>query len=205
MQGYILKTKPVRDEDLLVWILGKERVFEAYRFYGARHASITQGFKLDFELDQKAGFLPHLKGTMHLGARWLLDKDRLKVWQNFMGLLYEHLRHSSECEGFYYELLEELTLRFERQNPKRAVLEGYLRLLSFEGRLQKSAHCFLCEREIKDDFCALSRSFLLAHHSCLPKNSFEKNELLEAFDTKSLIHLSDEVITELYFILLEGI
>ncbi|MDY6187521.1 MAG: recombination protein RecO, partial [Campylobacter sp.] len=43
MQGYILQTKPVRDEDLLVWILTPARLVCCYRFYGARHGAISQG------------------------------------------------------------------------------------------------------------------------------------------------------------------
>ena len=42
MQGFILRTQPVRDEDLLVSILTQNELVLAYRFYGARHASITR-------------------------------------------------------------------------------------------------------------------------------------------------------------------
>ena len=205
MQGYILKTQPVRDEDLLVWILSPQRLIQCYRFYGARHAAILAGFKLDFELALKPPFLPHLKGTMHLGFSWLNKSEHLMLWQNFMRLLWQHLKDSSECEEFYYNLLEDLVLRFERQNPKRALLEGYLKLLDFEGRLNVNAQCFSCSASIENDDVCVLRGFLLAHLNCLGKNSFNKEKILNAFKEKSCINLNDDEINELYYIMLEGL
>ena len=50
MQGFILKVTKVRDEDCIVSILTNSEMLETYRFYGARHSNITQGFKIDFEV-----------------------------------------------------------------------------------------------------------------------------------------------------------
>lgn len=205
MQGYILKTQPVRDEDLLVWILSKERLIQCYRFYGARHGAILAGFKLDFELALKPPFLPHLKGTLHLGFSWLNKREYLMLWQTFMRLIFEHLKDSSECESFYYDLLDDLVRRFEKQNPKRALLEAYLKLLDFEGRLNKNPLCFACSQSIDDDELCVLRGFLLAHLGCLGKNSFNKNKIIETFSQKSCINLDDDEINELYLIMLEGL
>lgn len=195
----------MRDEDLLVWLLTPQRVITAYRFYGARHAAITQGFKLDFELDGGGIHLPHLKGTLHLGTPWLSDIDRLGCFQSFCRMLWGHLKDNTECEDFYYTLLEELSLRFCKQNPKRAVVEGYLRLLDYEGRLNMTNACFACSGEIKDEQIAIARGFLLSHCSCLPKNSFNAKEILSCFKKKSCVDLSDEIVNELYYIVLEGL
>lgn len=204
MQGYILKTKPIRDEDLIVWILSPARVIECYRFYGARHGAISQGFKLDFELDLKAGFLPHLKGTLHLGFAWLKERERLLCWQSFMRVLWAHLKDSGECDEFYYTLLEDCALRLERQNPKRVLVNAYLKLLDFEGRLSNDC-CFICEQKITDDELCVTRGFLVSHTACLAKNSFNKTRILDAFAQKSCIDLSDDEVNALYFIMLEGL
>lgn len=204
MQGYILKTKPIRDEDLLVWILSPVRVIECYRFYGARHGAITQGFKLDFELELKAPFLPHLKGTLHLGFAWLKDRERLLCWQSFMRALWGHLKDSGECDEFYYTLLEDCAKRLERQNPKRVLVDAYLKLLDFEGRLSDDS-CFACSAKITDSELCVSRGYLLSHLKCLAKNSFDKSRILSAFKEKTCIDLSDDEVEKLYYIMLEGL
>ncbi len=53
----------------------------------------------------------------------------LLVWQNFMRLLYEHLRDVEDIDEFYYSLLELCSYKFEKQNPKRIIIEAYLDIL----------------------------------------------------------------------------
>ena len=76
MQGYILHTQKVRDEDLLVYILTPSLLVKSYRFYGARHSNVLQGYKIDFELEGGENFLPHLRSVLHLDYRWLLENPR---------------------------------------------------------------------------------------------------------------------------------
>ncbi|MGM9996794.1 recombination protein RecO [Campylobacter lanienae] len=204
MQGYILKVQKVRDEDCLVTILAKNRQIKCYRFYGARHPIITQGFKLDFELVESKAFLPHLRSTMHLGFSWLLDRDRLLIWQNFMRLLATHLRDVEESDEFYFELLESCAKKFYRQNPLRVLLEAYILILKFEGRLHLDSNCFICDGIIADEI-ALGRAFLLAHPKCIGKNKLPKDDIIKFLSTSSTAHLSDDTIKELYLILLEGL
>lgn len=203
MQGFILRTQPVRDEDLLVSILTQNELVLAYRFYGARHASITQGYKIDFELAQKAGFLPHLKGTLHLGYKWLYERERLAVWQIFMRLMYAHLKDASQLESFYFEICQDCCEKLNRQNPKRVVLEAYIRILEFEGRLGSDLLCFLCSKACDDELC-LVRGFLCAHKLCHQGASFKKADISELFASKTSAHLSDEIVSKLYYIMLEG-
>ncbi|MFC2491799.1 MAG: recombination protein RecO, partial [Campylobacter curvus] len=92
MQGYILRTQKVKDEDLLVYILTPSNVVKSYRFYGARHPSVMNGYKIDFELIENINFLPQLRSVLHLGYRWLQDRDKLIIWQQFMRLIYDHLK-----------------------------------------------------------------------------------------------------------------
>ncbi|ABK82214.1 recombination protein RecO [Campylobacter fetus] len=204
MQGYILKVQKVRDEDCLVFILSKDKLIKCYRFYGARHPVITQGFKLDFELVQNGNFLPHLRGTMHLGFSWLFHRDRLLAWQNFMRLLYEHLRDVEDIDEFYYSLLELCSYKFEKQNPKRIIIEAYLDILEFEGRLHKDLRCFVCD-EIIDSNLTLTRGFLPAHKRCIGKAAFDSKDIKTLFETKKCSHINDFYIDQIYYIVLEGL
>ncbi|ALV23870.2 putative protein, possible RecO family recombination protein [Campylobacter iguaniorum] len=204
MQGYILRVQKVRDEDCLVFILSKEQLIKCYRFYGARHPVITQGFKLDFELVENSNFLPHLRGTMHLGFKWLFYTDRLLAWQQFMRLLYEHLKDASEINEFYYDLLEDCALKLEKQNPKRTILEAYVRLLEFEGRLNKEMNCLFCDGQIGGQI-SLLRGFLPAHPHCTSKVVFDTKAINELFETAKSAHLDDFAINQLYYIILEGL
>ena len=83
MQGYILRVQKVRDEDLLVFVLTPNLLVKSYRFFGARHSNIMTGYKIDFELEQEAKFLPKLRSILHLGFKWLLERDKLIIWQQF--------------------------------------------------------------------------------------------------------------------------
>ncbi len=212
MQGYILRVQKVRDEDCIVAILTSEALIEAYRFYGARHPVITQGFKLDFELVHNMRNMPHLRGTMHLGFSYLADRSRLAAWQSFMRVLWEHLKGVGEVDEFYYNLLEEMSLKICRQNPKRVIIEAYLKILDFEGRLADTSRfdslkCFCCEQNLLsgDGDISIARGFLLAHPWCIGKSGLSANSIKRAFENGSVAHLDDEAVNSLYFTVLEGL
>lgn len=204
MQGFILHSHRVKDEDIIAHILTKDALYKTYRFYGARHSSILLGFKIDFELIQNAKFMPHLRSVLHLGYAWLRDRDRLLLWQQFIRLLFEHLRGVDEVDEIYFNELELCASRFHRQNPKRLLIECYVRILEHEGRLHSEFECFICDDGI-DDEVALARGFLPAHTYCLHASGFNKSALNELFQTHSSAHLDDESVDRLYQILMLGI
>ena len=204
MQGFILKTTKVRDEDCIVDVLSESALVRAYRFYGARHSNIIQGYKIDFELSQNPNFLPRLSGVMHLGYAWLTSREKLLFWQQFMRLLYTHLKDAEHLDKFYYELLTEAAARFSKQNPRRIIVESYVKILEFEGRLHSEPYCFLCDEEILENI-ALCRSFLPAHESCAQRAGFAQDEILEFLQSKKTLNLNDETVERLYDITLEGL
>ena len=203
MQGFILKTTKVRDEDCIVDILSESALVRAYRFYGARHSNIIQGYKIDFELSQNQNFLPRLSGVMHLGYAWLGNREKLLFWQQFMRLLYAHLKDAEHLDKFYYELLTEAAARFGKQNPRRIIVESYAEILKFEGRLHDEPYCFLCDEEILENI-ALCRGFLPAHESCAQRTGFAQDEILEFLQSKKTLNLNDETVGYLYDIVAEG-
>ena len=201
MQGFILKTTKVRDEDCIVDILSESALVRAYRFYGARHSNIIQGYKIDFELSQNQNFLPRLSGVMHLGYAWL---GKLLFWQQFMRLLHAHLKDAEHLDKFYYELLNRAAVRFGKQNPRRIIVESYAEILKFEGRLHDEPYCFLCDEEISENI-ALCRGFLPAHELCAQRAGFAQDEILEFLRSKKTLNLNDETVERLYDITLEGL
>ncbi len=204
MQGYILNILRVRDEDLIVTILTPKKLKTLYRFYGARHSTIQTGYKIDFEIDSSnSSKLPLLRGVHHLGFSWLYDIKKAYIWQIYIKLFYNHLRDVENLDPFYFNLLEENTKRWEKQNPKRIIIESYTKLLEFEGRLHKNFKCFVCEREIRGDV-VLARGFLPAHQECIIGKNFTKWRIEELFVTHSSIFLNDNEVDSLYDIVCEG-
>ncbi len=206
MQGYILNTQKVRDEDLLVTVLTENRIKTLYRFYGARHSNLLLGYKIDFEAHPtNREDLKQLRNVSLLKFNWLLKRERYYIWQQFLQLLFKHLRDVNEIDSFYYKLLEETSLYLEKSHPKRVVIESYAKLLEFEGRLHNDFHCFVCEKKIENK-AALSRAFLPACPKCIyTQKGYDLQKLKYLYNEKNSILLNDNEIENLYNIILEGL
>jgi len=205
MQGYILNINKVREEDLIVTILSETKLKVMYRFYGARHSTIGLGYKIDFEAKttNNAEF-KQLKSVIHLANSWLIKRDKLYIWQQFIALTYKHLKDVSTLDTFYHRLLEETETRFEKQNEKRVCIESYITLLKHEGRLHDEFICFVCEEPIEEEL-SFARSFLSAHpERCVFGETFKTKTIKELFDTGSTLFLEDEEVEHLWDILIHG-
>lgn len=203
MQGFILHTQSVKDEDLIVYILSPKSVIKSYRFYGMRHSSILSGYKIDFELEESSRFLPRLKDVLHLGFEWILDREKMFFWQEFIRLFYYHLKDVECLDDFYFELLNTCTQRFSKQDPKRVIVDAYLKILIHEGRLHKALSCFLCDEKLNERIVLL-RAFLPAHLKCIFGYDFDTKSIVEFYEKQNSSHLSDEDIDKLYRIIKEG-
>lgn len=204
MQGFILNVTKVKDEDLIVEILTPNSLIKSYRFYGARHLVIKLGYLIDFELNQNLKFLPTLRNIIHLGFSHLDKLEILYIYQNFIKLFYKHLKDSYELEEFYFELLKEINKKLQKQNPKRVILESYIKILKKEGRLHLENRCYFCEEKLKNHM-NLARGFLPVCEKCDTNSNFKKNEILELFKSGSSINLSDEIVNKLYLIIEFGL
>jgi recombinational DNA repair protein (RecF pathway) len=205
MQGYIININKVKDEDLIVTILTQDNLYTSYRFYGARHSIINVGYKIDFELETNLkSSIPRLKDVIQLGFPWIFDNQKLYCWQRFIKLFYPHLKDVEELESFYFDLLNSLVHRIEKQNPKRAIIESYVKLCEHEGRLHTDYHCLLCEEKIVQEI-ALVRSLVPIHPKCSYSKGFEKNKVDKLFREKSSLGLNDTEIEQLWNILLQGL
>ncbi len=206
MQGYIIDFKPVRDDDLIVTILTEDEIIVAYRFYGARHSHINIGYKIDFELESNLkSNIPRLKDVIQLNFPWILDKEKLYCHQRFLKLFYRHLKDVEDIDNFYFILINDLIHKITKQNPKRAIIEGYTKLLKHEGRLHTQYECFLCEKPISDNNISLVRSLLPTHSKCSYSRRFNLQQIQKLFEEHSTIELNDEECEYIWNILLQGI
>ena len=205
MQGYILNINKVKEEDLIVSILTENKLKTLYRFYGARHANINLGYKIDFEaLPSAKSTISMLREVLPLSAKWMLVSQRFFIWQQFIKLMFKHLKDVVEIDPFYFHLLEETSIKMERQNPKRVVIESYLEILEYEGRLHDDFQCFICDQPIHDKV-VLARSFLPAHKACVFGEEFSQKEIAKLFHSKSTLYLDDREISLLWQLLQEGL
>lgn len=205
MQGYITAIKTIKDEDLIVDIITAQRIYSTYRFYGVRHGTINIGFKIDFEIETGSkNFIPRLKDVMHLNFPWIFDKQKLYHWQRFLKLFSNHFKDVDEIDSFYFELLENCVKKITKQNEKRVLVEAYIKLLEFEGRLHNEFICLLCDEPIEHKI-NLVRAYLPAHPSCSYTNGFDKVKITELFLNKSAIFFEDNEIDKLWHTLLQGL
>ena len=205
MQGYIINISKVREEDLLVTILNPKKVKTLYRFYGARHSHIHLGYKIDYEAHPtNKENLFQLRNVSSLPYKWMLKREKFYIWQQFLQLLYKHLRDINEIDEFYYNLLEKMTQYLEKENPYRVIVESYTKLLEFEGRIHNDFNCFICGSPIKNKII-LARGFLPACKNCIPKRGFDTEKVNFLFKEKNSILIDDKEITELYTTILEGL
>jgi hypothetical protein len=205
VQGYIIGLNKVKDEDLIVTIISKNSLDTLYRFYGARHGSINLGFKIDFEKEPSSkSTISRLKDVIHIGFSWINDYELLRLWQNFTGLFFKHLKDAEDIGDFYYNLIDNASKEWSKQNPKRVAIESYVKLLEHEGRLHRDPICFLCSLPIKDNI-SLIRAFLPTHEECTHTLPINKEALKELYENKSSLFLSDKEIDRLWIVLLEGL
>ena len=205
MQGYIININRVKDEDLIVTIISKENLQTVYRFYGARHGVINLGFKIDYELESSyKSSIPRLKDVIHLSFKWILDRNRLRTWQDFIALFYQHLKQADDIEDFYFSLLEDAAYKWDKQNPKRAAIEAYSKLLKYEGRLHVEKICFLCNEKIETDI-SIIRGFLPTHKKCSHAYEINQNAIYELYTQESSLFLTDKEVDRLWHVLLEGL
>jgi len=205
MQGYIINLNKVKDEDLIVTILSKNSLNTLYRFYGARHGTINIGFKIDYEIEPSSkSTIGRLKDVIHIGYPWINDYNLLHLWQDFLSLFYKHLKDAEDFSSFYFDLINNASQEWHKQNPKRIAIETYVKILENEGRLHKDFRCFLCSKPILKDV-SLIRAYLPTHPTCTHTLAIPQDSLNELYNNKSSLFLNDNEVDRLWNILLEGL
>jgi hypothetical protein len=204
LQGYILEIRKARDEDTVVTVLNSDALQTLYRFYGARHATVSIGYKIDYEAKESGrSTLKQLKNVIHLSNAWYYDPEKFYHWQHFLKLLFKHLRDVEEIDRFYYRLLEKAETLLDRQNPARVLVESYIALLKHEGRLHDEFICFVCDRPVEENL-TLGRALLPAHKHCIYSNVFEMEKIEQLYASGSTLFLEDHEVESLWHIITQG-
>jgi len=205
MKGFILSVSKAKNEDSIARVLSNTEIKTYYRFFGARHSILQLGNLVDFEVEGEDGrFMPRLRSLSHMGFPWLFDKNKLLLWHNFIKKFEPHLRDAEALDTFYYDLLLLAAKKWDKQNPKRIVVESYITLLKYEGRLYEQDKCFICEQRIEDDI-ALMQAFKPAHPSCIYSPSIPTKKLLDFMETKKTVFLDDYEVDYLHQIVMKGL
>lgn len=205
MQGYIINLNRVKEEDLIVTVLTRNSLHTLYRFYGARHGTINIGFKIDFEIEESSKSTIHrLRDVVHIGFPWINDYTLLKLWQDYVALFYKHLKDTEDIGEFYFDLINQASQDWGKQNPKRVAIESYIKILEHEGRLHTEKICFLCSEAIESNI-AVIRAFLPTHEKCTKKSGITPSALEELFNNKSSLFLNDTEVNQLWTTLLDGL
>jgi recombinational DNA repair protein (RecF pathway) len=126
------------------------------------------------------------------------------IWHDFVKLFEPHLRDAGELDRFYYDLLLTAARHWHRQNPKRIVVESYHALLQHEGRLHPSQHCYICEQPIQNAI-SLMTAFHPAHPECIYSPALEKKIIDDFFVTGKTLYMEDEMVEQLYGVVLKGL
>jgi recombinational DNA repair protein (RecF pathway) len=207
MQGFILNTQLVRDEDLIVTILTKDSIKRVYRFYGVRHSLINTGNLIEFELEQSYKVqIDRLKDVLLVSFDTMCNTKVMLDYHLFIKLLYKHFRDIDNIDDFYFNMLINLIEDLKYQNSKRAIIESYIKLLDHEGRLNKNLNCLICNQSIKNKTIGIGRSFIVYHLNCLNSySSLSFDKINSFFNDKSAFMLDDNEILFLWDILKEGI
>ncbi|CAM2876141.1 recombination protein RecO [Helicobacter burdigaliensis] len=203
MQGYILHTQKVREEDLLIKVLTSNHLYTLYRFYGARHSIIHLGNKIDFYIEKDLREIGKLRDPIHLGFAWEKEMQKRYFWQQFLKLLHTHLKDIGSLESFYFELLEEGSMRLLKENPKRTILALYIKLLSFEGRNNSLQNCLICEKPLSEEVC-ITRGFVCGHTHCI-KGEILSFSHLESLFSLQIELLEDDEVDKLFNVLMLGL
>lgn len=188
---------------MIVTILSSKSVQKYYRFYGARHSILQMGYLIDFEEEQEqANFLPRLRSVSHIGFPWLYDRERLMLWHQFIAIFERHFRDIERVENFYFETLLRVAKRWEKQSPRRLIVETVINILKYEGRLQLPNVCVICSSKINQE-CSFIKGLLPTHPECSKSFSFNKSEILDLYESSSTITLDDRSVEELSLIALK--
>jgi hypothetical protein len=204
MRGFIINIRKAKNEDVVVTVLTNNSVQSYWRFFGARHSILQIGNLVDFEeKESKNNFMPQMRSLSQLSFPWIFSPNHLLVWQNFIKLFEPHFKETTDINSFYFNLLFKIANRWEKQNPKRLVIEAYMELLEYEGRLYDHGFCHVCE-EVLDGEVGLMRAFLPAHPHCIYAAPLNKTSIFKLFNTKSTIHIENREINALYSVVLKG-
>jgi len=204
MKGFILKLNRAKGEDMVVTVLSEHSVGTYYRFYGARHSVLQLGYLIDFEIEQdSANFLPRLRSVTHNGFPWLYDRAKLLDWHRFISIFEPHFRDVNEIESFYFDTILNAAKKWHKQSSKRLIVETFINILKYEGRIHNLSKCAICGSKIENGLSFI-KGFIPTHHYCSKSHPFDIAEIKNLLETNLTLYLDDDEVEVLSEIVLKG-
>jgi len=204
MQGFILNIKDGKGEDKIATLMTSNRIETYYRFFGARHAILKVGNLVNFRVEgENNKYMPRLRELRLNEFPWLLDKKKVFIWQDFMQLFFNHLKDRNDISEFYYQLILNSSKKWEKQNPKRVIVDSYIELLFEENRVKDLNQCYICQQPL-NQFVSLMRGYRPTHKECVNSPQIEKIKLERYFRMKKSLYLNDSEIDILYQTIMRG-
>ena len=180
---------------MVVKILTRESIILSYRFYGARHSVLQLGYLIDFELEQdKPNYLPRLRNITHIGFPWLYNRDRLFLWHQYINIFSKHFKDVALIDSFYFDKLLEIAKKWHKQSPKRLIVESFIDILKFEGRLYQTDICAICSKPIEDENISLIKDLVPTHTYCANSIVAKKALIDDLFKSSLSWKLSDNLV-----------
>lgn len=205
MKGFVVALRRAKNEDSIAVVLTERKIRSYYRFFGARHSILQLGHLIDFEVEGEDGrFMPRLRGLSQMGFPWMRERNRLMIWQQFIKLFEPHLRDTEEIDGFYFDLLLKAARKWDRQNPKRIIIESYIALLRHEGRLYPLSSCYICEKILEEEV-ALMATLKPAHPACIYASSLPRESLSFVLEEGKTLYLNDSEVEQIYGVVMKGL
>jgi len=206
MRGFVLALQRAKNEDMIATVLSEDSLRRYYRFYGARHSILQLGHLIDFEIqeDSNGRFMPRLRSLRHLPFPWLYERSRLMLWHDFIKRFEPHLRDTELLDRFYFDLLLSAAKHWDRQNPKRIVLERYHALLKHEGRLHPIDRCYICESPI-GEHVHLMAAFKPAHPECIYAPPLPRAANETFLESGKTLYLDDASVEPLFDAVMKGL
>lgn len=205
MKGFVVALRRAKNEDSIAVVLTEKHIQSYYRFFGARHSILQLGHLIDFEVEGEDGrFMPRLRSLSQMGFPWLRERNRLMLWQQFIKLFEPHLRDTEEIDSFYFDLLLKAARKWDRQNPKRIIIESYIALLRHEGRLYPLVSCYICEKTLGEEV-ALMAALKPAHPTCIYASSLPKKSISFVLEEGKTLYLNDGEVEQIYSVVMKGL
>ncbi|SFV61504.1 hypothetical protein MNB_SV-9-1464 [hydrothermal vent metagenome] len=204
MRGVILNIRDAKGEDKIATLITSDNIKTYYRFYGARHAILKVGNIVDFRVEGEGGsYMPRLRELRLIEFPWILNSDKISIWQEFMQLFFNHLKDREDISSFYYDLILNSSEKWEKQNPKRVIVDTYIQILDEENRVKDLNECYICQQPL-NQYISLMRGLRAVHQQCINFPEIDKMKVENYFKTKKSLYLNDNEIDILYKTIMLG-
>jgi len=204
MRGFILNIRDAKGEDKIATLITSDRIKKYYRFFGARHAILKVGNLVEFRVEGEDGsYMPRLRELRLIEFPWILNNDKISIWQDLMQLFFTHLKDREDIATFYYDLILKSSEKWEKQNTKRVIVDSYIELLIEEKRVRDLNECYICQKPL-NKLVSLMRGYRPAHIECINSPQIDKLKLENYFKIKKSLYLNDDEIDILYQTIMRG-